>query len=82
MILFWACPIFQYFFYDDGSIKVPPCKKKKKQFLGSSFAVVVWSIRVMEDDAPCGLLQKSFAKTIATSSLLLLSLSSVFCFGC
>jgi hypothetical protein len=57
-------------------------KKKQKQLLGSSFAVVVWSIRVMEDDAPYGLLLKSFAKTIATSSLLLLSLSSVFCFGC
>jgi hypothetical protein len=43
---------------------VPPCKKKekKKQLLGSSFAVVVWSIRVMEEEAPCGLLQRVLQK--------------------
>jgi hypothetical protein len=65
-----------------GQSKCLLAKKKKKQLLGSSFAVVVWSIRVMEEDVPCGFLQKSFAKTFATSSLLLLSLSSVFCSGC
>ncbi len=53
------------FFYGDGSLKVPPCQKKKKkqQLLGPSFAVVIWSIRVMEEDAaPCGLLQRVLQK--------------------